>query len=42
MDIKPSNILLGEDKTAKLADFGLSSVFKNEVTRTTGSSYGSP
>ncbi|KAL6640640.1 hypothetical protein ACP70R_021763 [Stipagrostis hirtigluma subsp. patula] len=42
MDIKPGNILLDEHNNAKLADFGLATIFEQAGTKTTWSSYGTP
>jgi serine/threonine protein kinase len=40
LDLKPDNILLDENMTPKLADFGLSKLFGEEQTRVTNSPVG--
>jgi serine/threonine protein kinase len=40
LDLKPDNILLDENMTPKLADFGLSKLFGEEQTRVTHSHAG--
>ncbi|KAL6870964.1 hypothetical protein ACP4OV_014812 [Aristida adscensionis] len=42
MDIKPGNVLLDEHNNAKLADFGLATIFENTGTKSTRNSYGTP
>lgn len=34
-DLKPDNLLIGDDRRLKLADFGLARIFGDEETRIT-------
>jgi len=41
-DIKPGNVLIGDDKRVKLSDFGLSVALSDDFTRVTSSNWFSP